>query len=79
MVTPNEVLRFRPWIRCQIFNLLAIPDPGSDPVKSEIVTPVTFVVQTFDGRDVTCTVTREGDSKWVTVQKNKKAGGPDVR
>ena len=79
MVTPNEVLRFRPWIRCQIFNLLAIPDPGSDPVKSEIVTPLTFVVQTLDGRDVTSTVTKVGDSKWVTFMKNKMVGGPDVR
>ena len=75
------MLRFRPWIwiGSQIFVLLAIPDLGSDPVKSEIVTPVNFIVQTFDGRDVTSTMTMEGDNKWVTVEKNKKAGGPDVR
>ena len=36
-------------------------------------------MQTTDGRDVTCTVTKEGDAKWIIVQKNKKAGGPDVR
>jgi len=38
-----------------------------------------FDEKTTDGRDVTCTVTKEGDSKWVITQKNKKAGGPDVK
>ncbi len=33
--------------------------------------------KTADGRDVTTTVTIDGN-KWTTVQKNKKAGGPDV-
>merc|ERR1712110_235081 len=37
-----------------------------------------FDEKTTDGRDVTCTVTKEGD-KWIFNQKNKKAGGPDVR
>ncbi len=32
---------------------------------------------TPDGRSVTSTMTKESDTKWVVVQKNKK-GGPDV-
>ena len=42
MCHPVEVLGFRPWILIQsmIFSLLVIPDPGSDPVKSGIVTPL---------------------------------------
>ena len=35
--------------------------------------------QTTDGRDVTCTVSKEGDNRWIINQKNKKAGGPDVK
>ena len=34
-----EVLRSRSWIRSRIFSSLAILDPDSDPVKSEIITP----------------------------------------
>ena len=37
-----------------------------------------FEEKTGDGRDCTTTVTVEGN-KWTTVQKNKKAGGPDVK
>ena len=75
------MLRFQPQIRIlsQIFSLLAVVDLDSEPVKTGIVTLLTFFMQTTDGRDVTCTVTKEGDSKWVITQKNKKAGGPDVK
>ncbi len=38
----------------------------------------TFDEETIDGRKVTTTWTLEGD-KWVQVQKNKKAGGPDCK
>ena len=31
------------------------------------------------GHDMTCTVTKEGDTKWVFNYKNKVAGRPDVR
>ena len=36
-------------------------------------------LQTADGREVTTTVTEEAADKWVIMQKNKKAGGPDVK
>jgi len=38
-----------------------------------------FDEKTTDGRDVTCTVSKEGDNRWIINQKNKKAGGPDVK
>merc|ERR1712117_87983 len=38
-----------------------------------------FDEKTTDGRDVTCTVTKESDTKWAIVQKNKKTGGPGVK
>jgi hypothetical protein len=38
-----------------------------------------FDESTPDGRSVTTTYTQEGDNKWITTQKNKKAGGPDVK
>ena len=36
-------------------------------------------MQTTDGREVTTTVSQEAPDKWVIMQKNKKAGGPDVK
>ena len=36
-------------------------------------------LQTTDGREVTTTVTEATADRWVITQKNKKAGGPDVR
>ena len=35
--------------------------------------------QTTDGREVTTTVSEAAPDKWVITQKNKKAGGPDVK
>jgi hypothetical protein len=37
-----------------------------------------FDESTPDGRSVTTTYTKEGNNKWITTQKNKKAGRPDV-
>jgi len=39
---------------------------------------VPFDETTTDGRDVTTTVTKEGDNKLITVQKPKKAGGKEI-
>ncbi len=38
-----------------------------------------FDEKSLDGRDVTTTVTQEGETRWVTVQKDKKPGGIDVK
>jgi hypothetical protein len=37
-----------------------------------------FDESTPEGRSVTTTYTKEGNNKWITTQKNKKAGSPDV-
>ncbi len=38
-----------------------------------------FDEKTTDGREVTTTVTQEGDNRWVTTQTAKKAGQKDVK
>ena len=46
IVTPREVLRFQTLIkiRNKVFKCLLIPNPDSDPVKSEIITPLTWIL-----------------------------------
>jgi len=38
-----------------------------------------FEEKTTDGREVTTTVVREGPTRWVSTQINKKPGGKDVK
>jgi len=47
-------------------------------IELQFVLGVPFDESTPDGRDVTTTVTMEGDNKLITVQVSKKAGVKDV-